>query len=286
MQPFNGRRTYQALELGRADDRLTAGDRLTMIAVARHVSIQTIPDTLQVVNTCFPSLEQLAAFTGLTERAVRYSMDRMVEYGYFTTSKIEGRLLRGRKDQVKWDGRRIHLNLSVWDQIATPFDRQPDRDAGDAGGQRPKKEATPRKADPNTDAPGPAPTQATKIDEQQADKLFEWLRSEYSDHPTMQDPSAERYCSGFIRAALADALEAQVVIAVLQGLPEKTKNIVRAKGKLGGYLAQCWLDWWPRFTESKFAEALEVAASESGSDVSFDMPGWCASSAGEFRGYL
>lgn len=273
MATINLKRLHQAIDLlpRLREGGLGLKEAVTLQYLARCMNEKTVPGTLAVEGSCFPSLDRIAEETFQCERSVRRALDNLLARGYLTKSKIPGRLLRGPAAQNKYEGNRYHVT-PLWD--AAPKN---------AAATEPVKAPPP--APPVSTKGDEAP--ATKIDQQEGEKLFSWLRAEFRDQPSMQDPNSERYFRGFIRAALADALEAQDVIAVWETLPQRTKDTVRGKEKLGGYLAQCWAGWWPIYMERVFADVLVKArAMNAGGDVEFGVTGWLARSTSQLREYI
>lgn len=232
-EPFNGVAVYRALVLCRRDSGLTPGDKLVMLAIARHMAVTTLPGTLVIADTAFPSVAQVADVAGLTERAVRKSLARLVPR-YFTTSVIPGRMLRGRKD-ARWDGKRYHLT-AVWSEIPSPYGN------GDARGRAasPPKEAP---AQPGRDVEG---------------ALHTLICETFPDDPTVCGPNPEKELANACRVMRdTSGGDLQTVQAILQ----HWRDVVRRNADhIGKYLSKCFPKWWTTYADVR--ETMRFALEE------------------------
>jgi hypothetical protein len=267
MEYFNIRRLYQAtfgLRMG-----LSATEHRVLEVLARKMANKTIPGTLTVKDTCFPSLERIADESLFKDRAVRYALDTLIERGIITKSHIPGRKLHKGKKRNKYENCRYHLVPEVWDAIATPFDKGPkgefladavpvlseqesaaDQEFVDAlSATAPVAVATdapkPTAASGKTTMPGAATADHLKT----IGQIHDLLKDKFGTHPTYTDNNAQRIMDDCVKVCVAKAGSAEGCLDVLwQAFTDATiREKVMQSGKLGGYLKQSFEDWLTRF---------------------------------------
>jgi DNA-binding MarR family transcriptional regulator len=255
---LNGNRLYQAISLRESlqTDGMGATEHRVLEVLARMMASRTVPGTLTVIDTCFPSLDTLAMETLFVEKTVRKAIDKLVDLGYITKSVIPGRCLGKRGYKSKYAGRRYHLVPGKWDVIQSPFAPNP-TDEGRCKEFAASEAATSNSPDAlvadaavldslDTIAPdGPTLTNKPRKDRLEAQRVIQFIKESFPEHATCKNPNSAAMLSACADACIAEVGDADEALIVLQWALKDPAiaSKVESAGKLGGYISACFPGW-------------------------------------------
>jgi hypothetical protein len=245
-------------------------------AIAAMMADKDDPKKLMKLHSAFPSLIRLTSVTQLSVSAVWRAVTTLVEDKYLRTTRIPGRLLRGSKSKNKWEAHRYWPgeawgNPSTWsthgDEVPTETEPtmkpNPEDDAIAeelAAGTGP---AAPEKNEESEKPPA---------NEEEFGKVFDYLTSKFTDHPTIEHSNARSMLGPAIKSMLALSTDAVGVMSVLEQQADEMIAAVAKSRHLGGYLAQAYPGWLQRAREQQ--EELELS-NQDWLDEAFEVPDFC-----------
>lgn len=259
---FNAHRLYQATNLAPTICQLDMGatEHRVLEVLGRMMADHTNLGTLTIIDTCFPSLLTLARETMFSERCVRTVLDRLLDSGLITKSKIPGRLLHKGKNRNKFENNRYHVVPEVWDVVHSPFSA--------AYGTTPAfAKSAPRKISEKDQAvldniaePRPDPnTPVVSSKSADSSAILNLLQDKFPTHSSWSHANADRIMSACVKKMIEKAGSPERVIEFLGSLSDKTEAAIRKSGNLGGYLETCVAEWiknLPKSAASSDAEQL------------------------------
>ncbi len=275
--PFNLHRVYQAMKFlpyleadkvaGVKEDgtpkSCATEHRVLLVGLAWRMADTTNLKTQTIKDTAFPSLDTLATDTGFSERTIRYALDRLIAHGWLRKTYKEGHTHCGRpsKETQGTDEKvgtykncRYHVTPK-WDQVEGRFDPEKKKAAKQEPVTTPVP--APKKATPEENAEvdaivasgpqqvGEASIERVSDERRQAfDKVFDYFKRDFADHPTMMSPNARTMMRGAIDSCLDLAKgEADLVVGLVGLLKDDKATALRGSKNLGGYLKKSFPGW-------------------------------------------
>jgi DNA-binding MarR family transcriptional regulator len=262
----NAHRLYQAIHLRpyllKADLGLYEHRVLEVLAV--RMARRTNPGKLTVMDTCFPSLETIADEAICNERTVRRALDKLIDAGFLTKSKIPARKRHTSDARNKYESNRYHVVPEVWDQVESPFGKTAEESTATPATA---KVAAPKASDSLDFEVKNAEFPSARVRKNQAaevDKIAAYLKKHLGAHPTYQQADAKRIMDRCIEDYIEIAGSADYCLEVLRWKigDDATKGSLAKSTHLGGYLRGCFPRW---------IEELDGAENEENGDTEADV---------------
>ena len=275
---WNDLRSYQAdviIDTHMRKDRTSIHTSVLRVLAAAMAN-QTIEGRLTVKDTTFLSLKTLARRSHCSESSVRRAIQDLINDGFLTKSHIQGRKLRGRPGKTdeaghngQFDNCRYHLVTKVWDAIPVPWkEAQKAREAKAkqiaVEPSKPISAAEQATLDAIAEAPAsklpvPTGTPAPKpnADAEEWREVFEWMRENFPDHPSMQEKNADKMMKPIIYGLIQQAGNAKLVVMTLDSLDQDTVDYLNRAERLGGVIRAGFEHWLNTFVDSTATRLLD-----------------------------
>jgi hypothetical protein len=232
-------------------------DYAVLLELARRMAQKTVPEELRIIDTCFPTMKQIADGSVCQVRRVGTAIANLKRCGLLEVSKW--------KDSRGVEHNRYHVT-PIWDTAFTPTEK--------IGGDHTRSAPVLSEADLAADkafldaldtTPAKKDSKPPVADDKygETDAIIALLRTHFGDHTTFQHKDAIQMMTSCVRACIDIAGPDYSCLDVFHWTfdNEKTRVATANSRSLGGYIRAAFPGW---FAESKvdYAECQQASLDE------------------------